>query len=90
MVLSVGSEYGAAGVQPLGDTLLATRDWTYLIGSLFMLGVFALILNTSPRRSTPLDPQPSGFEPFYVTPAQGLGQRAASVNLGTDSARQRC
>jgi len=47
VVLSVGSEYGAAtaGVQPVGDSLLAIRDWTYLIGSLVMLGVSALILN---------------------------------------------
>ncbi|NIT77684.1 MAG: DUF4386 family protein, partial [Thermoplasmata archaeon] len=33
-------------MQPLGDSLLATRDWTYLIGSLVMLGVSALILNS--------------------------------------------
>lgn len=48
LVLSVGTDFTAAdaGVQPLGDTLLATRDWTYLIGSLVMLGVSALILNS--------------------------------------------
>lgn len=48
LVLSVGREYGAAaaGVQPLGDSLLATRDWTYLIGSLVVFGVSALILNS--------------------------------------------
>lgn len=49
LVLSVGREYGAAaaaGVQPLGASLLATRDWTYLIGSLVVFGVSALILNS--------------------------------------------
>lgn len=48
LVLSLGSDYGAgtAGVEPLGDSLLAARDWTYLIGSLVMLGVSALILNS--------------------------------------------
>lgn len=47
VVLSVSTEHGVAavGVQPLGDTLLAVREWTYLIGSLVMLGVSALILN---------------------------------------------
>ncbi|MGA7270989.1 MAG: DUF4386 domain-containing protein [Acidimicrobiia bacterium] len=53
LVLSVGSDHGAAtaGVQPVGDTLLATREWTYLIGSLVMLGVSALILNSLLYRS---------------------------------------
>ncbi len=48
VVLSLGrdSATGTAGIQPLGDSLLATRDWTYLIGSLVMLGVSALILNS--------------------------------------------
>lgn len=46
-VLSLSRDYGdggVPGVQPLGDLLLATRDWTYLIGSLVALGVGALIL----------------------------------------------
>lgn len=52
VVLSLGGEYATtAGVQPLGDTLLATRDWTYLLGSLVMLGVSALILNSLLYRS---------------------------------------
>lgn len=53
VVLSVSTEYGVAtaGVQPLGDTLLAVREWTYLIGSLLMLGVSALILNSLLYRS---------------------------------------
>jgi hypothetical protein len=32
--------------QPVGDLVLAVRDWTYLIGSLLMFGVSALILYT--------------------------------------------
>lgn len=49
LVLSLGREYGTgttAGVGPLGDSLLATRDWTYLIGSLVVFGVTAVILNS--------------------------------------------
>lgn len=54
LVLSLSQGFGgteAAGVQPLGDSLLAARDWTYLIGSLVALGVSALILNTLLYRS---------------------------------------
>lgn len=53
VVLSVSTEFGGAalGVEPLGDTLLAVREWTYLIGSLVMLGVSALILNSLLYRS---------------------------------------
>jgi Domain of unknown function (DUF4386) len=53
IVLSVGNEFAVAtsGVQPVGDTLLAVRDWTYLIGSLVMFGVSALILNSLLYRS---------------------------------------
>lgn len=52
VILTVGGEHAAtAGVQPLGDALLATRDWTYLIGSLAMLGVSAFILNSLLYRS---------------------------------------
>lgn len=54
VVLSLGRDFtvDSAGVQPLGDTLLATREWTYLIGSLVMLGVSALILNSLLYRSS--------------------------------------
>lgn len=48
LVLSLGQDSGAtgsAGVDALGGSLLAARDWTYLIGSLVMFGVSALILN---------------------------------------------
>lgn len=54
VVLSLGQEYGSAGtaqIQALGDSLLAVRDWTYLIGSLMMLGGSALILNSLLYRS---------------------------------------
>lgn len=37
---------GEAGVLALGNSILATREWTYLIGSLVALGVSALILNS--------------------------------------------
>jgi hypothetical protein len=53
-VLSLSQDYGAAattGVEPLGDTLLAMRDWTYLLGSLVVFGVTALILNSLLYRS---------------------------------------
>jgi hypothetical protein len=54
VVLSLSQDYGAgatAGVQPLGDTLLAVRDWTYLLGSLVLLGASTLILNSLLYRS---------------------------------------
>ncbi len=47
LVLALSQDYGQAGVasvQPLGDLLLAVREWTYTLGSLVMLGVSALIL----------------------------------------------
>lgn len=53
-VLSLSQDYGAAattGVEPLGDTLLAMRDWTYLLGSLVVFGVTALLLNSLLYRS---------------------------------------
>jgi hypothetical protein len=46
-VLTLSQDYGqseADSVQPLGDLLLAVRGWTYLLGSLAMLGVGAAIL----------------------------------------------
>jgi hypothetical protein len=53
-VLSLSQDYGdgaTAAAQPLGDTLLAMRDWTYLLGSLVVFGVTALILNSLLYRS---------------------------------------
>lgn len=48
LVLSLAVETGAeaAGVLALGDSMLAARDWTLLLGSLVMLGVSAVILNS--------------------------------------------
>jgi hypothetical protein len=46
-VLSLSKDYGArgaAGTDPVGESLLSVRDWTYLIGSLVIFGVGALIL----------------------------------------------
>jgi hypothetical protein len=52
-VLSLSREHlaGDAGIGALGDSLLVSRDWTYLIGSLVLLGVSALILNSLLYRS---------------------------------------
>ena len=38
-------------MQPTGDLVLAARDWTYLIGSMVLLGVGALLLYTLLLRS---------------------------------------
>jgi hypothetical protein len=45
VVLTLSQDYGqTAGAEPVGDVLLATRDWTYLLGSLLALGIGALVL----------------------------------------------
>lgn len=36
----------AVGAQTVGDSFLAMRDWTYLVGSMVLLGVSAMLLNT--------------------------------------------
>lgn len=48
LILSASRSYeaGETTVEAVGETLLAARDWTYLIGSMVFLGVSALILNT--------------------------------------------
>lgn len=53
VVLSLGQDFtaGSAGAMPVRETLLATREWTYLIGSLVMLGVSAVVLNSMLYRS---------------------------------------
>lgn len=54
LLFSLGQDHGgstAGGVQTLGDSLLAARDWTYLIGSLVALGVSAMLLNSLLYRS---------------------------------------
>lgn len=38
---------GDSGVLALGGSILATREWTYLIGSLVALGISAMILNSA-------------------------------------------
>ncbi|NOY56812.1 MAG: DUF4386 domain-containing protein [Actinobacteria bacterium] len=37
---------GVAGAEPLGDTLVAAREWSYRLGPMLMFGVSALILYT--------------------------------------------
>lgn len=52
LVLSLADQHGGTpGVEALGDSMLAAREWTLLLGSLVMLGVSALILNTVLLRS---------------------------------------
>jgi Domain of unknown function (DUF4386) len=46
VVLGLSEDPGEAGVVAMGDLALATRDWTYLLGSMVMLGVSAVILYT--------------------------------------------
>lgn len=46
LVLSLGQATGESSSQ-VGDALLIGRDWTYLLGSMVMLGVSALILYTA-------------------------------------------
>ena len=46
VVLTLGQDHGqAANVGLLVDLLLAFRDWTYLVGTLVMFSLSALILN---------------------------------------------
>jgi hypothetical protein len=44
VVLSLSEEGAQPGAEAAGSLALSTRDWTYLFGSLVMLGVSALIL----------------------------------------------
>ena len=45
VVLTLSQDYGQAGsVEPLVDLLLASREWTYLVGTMFMFSLSALIL----------------------------------------------
>ncbi len=47
VVLTLSQDYGqAASVEPLVDLLLASREWTYLVGTMFMFSLSALILYT--------------------------------------------
>jgi hypothetical protein len=52
VVLSVSKDLGnETGAELVGDSFLFARDWTYLIGSMVLLGVSALILNAVLYRS---------------------------------------
>ena len=53
LLVSVSEDHGRDGatVLPTGDLVLAARDWTYLIGSMVLLGVGALLLYTLLLRS---------------------------------------
>ena len=49
VILTLSRDFGgtgASGVDAVGSSLLAARDWTYLIGSMVALGVSALLLNS--------------------------------------------
>lgn len=49
LVLTLSQDYGrsgGAGARPLGDLLLATREWTYLIGTMLVFSLSALVLYT--------------------------------------------
>jgi hypothetical protein len=49
LLLTLSAAYedtGTAGVDPLGEILLAARDWTYWLGPMLMFSVSALILYT--------------------------------------------
>jgi hypothetical protein len=48
-VLTLSQDYGqagVAGVQPLADLLVATREWTYFLGTMVVFSLTALILNS--------------------------------------------
>jgi len=52
LVLSLSQDANAAsGQEGIGDILLSTRDWTYLVGTVVVFGVSAVILNTLLYRS---------------------------------------
>ena len=53
LLLSVSHDHGGDGtrVQPTTDLVLAAREWTYLIGSMVLLGVGGLILYSLLLRS---------------------------------------
>jgi hypothetical protein len=36
---------GAAGIDPVADALVSTREWAYLVGTMVVFGVSAVILN---------------------------------------------
>lgn len=46
-----GGSAGAVGVDTVGSALLSAREWTYLVGTLLVFGVSAVILNILLYRS---------------------------------------
>jgi hypothetical protein len=44
VVFTLSQDSSAAGPQPLTDVALAAREWTYLVGSMVIFGVGALVL----------------------------------------------
>ncbi len=54
VVLALSQDWGSAGgvgVAPVGSALLSVREWTYLVGTLLVFAVSAVILNTLLYRS---------------------------------------
>lgn len=54
LVLALGRDVGstgADGASAVGSALLSAREWTYLVGTLLVFGVSAVILNTQLYRS---------------------------------------
>lgn len=54
LVLALSQDWGpagAVGVEPVGSALLSAREWTYLVGTLLVFSVSALILNSLLYRS---------------------------------------
>lgn len=54
LVVALGQDWGSAaavGVEPVGSALLSAREWTYFLGTMPLLGVSAVILNTLLYRS---------------------------------------
>ena len=54
LVLALSQDWGSSGsvgVEPVGSALLSAREWTYLVGTLLVFSVSALILNALLYRS---------------------------------------
>ena len=54
LVLALSQDWGSAGgvgVEPVGSALLSARGWTYLVGTMLVFSVSAVILNALLYRS---------------------------------------
>lgn len=54
LVLALSQDFGTAGVvgvEPVGSALLSAREWSYLVGTVLVFGVSAMILNALLYRS---------------------------------------